>query len=235
MLCRGTMRGQLMGESPPTDPHLDTQLSELQIDNAPLVVCDIDEVVLHFIKPFRIFLQKNGYILHSNDYSLKNNIKEEASHRPANAEVTRSMVTDFFQAEIDRQPIVEGARETLDRLSRHAQVIFLTNIPHDLGHRRREALEDHGLPHPLITHSGPKGPTVARLADRTSAEIFFLDDSPPNLLSVSTAAHNVHLIQFVADDIFFQLAPELSGIHLKTRDWEEVGAYIGRHVSPSDR
>ncbi len=229
------MQGPLMGDRAPTDPHLHAQLSELQIENAPLIVCDIDEVVLHFLKPFRTFLQKNGYILHSNDYSLKNNIREKSSDRPASAGMTRSMVADFFQAEIDRQPIVEGARETLDSLSRHAQVIFLTNIPHDLGHRRRDALDSHGLPHPLITHSGPKGPTVARLAERTSADIFFLDDSPPNLLSVAETARNIHLIQFVADDVFFQLAPELSGIHLKTRTWEDVGTYIGRHVSPSDQ
>ncbi|MEP3277084.1 MAG: hypothetical protein ABJN26_06395 [Stappiaceae bacterium] len=222
-----------MPDTAQPDPYLDAQLAQLDIKQEHLVICDIDEVVLHFLKPFRIFLQENGYRLGSSDYSLNNNIMKQTGDQTAGSEETRAMITKFFDAEIGNQPLVEGAQTTLNNLSAQSQIIFLTNIPYGLRSRRIIALENHGLKYPLITHSGPKGPTVERLANQTSAQVFFLDDSPSNLTSINSPSRNIHLIQFVADDVFFHLAPDLAAVQLKTNVWADVGTYITRHLTAS--
>ncbi len=45
-------------------------------------------------------------------------------------------------------------------IEKSADVIMLTNLPHEAGDDRRANLAGHGLNFPVVTNSGPKGPAI---------------------------------------------------------------------------
>jgi len=195
-------------------------------DTRPLIICDVDEVVLHFVAPFESFLKRRGLQLVKRSFALSGNIVERESGAALSGEQTGALVQAFFESETDTQPRIDGASEALAELSDHADILFLTNFPAALRARRDRNLADHGMPYPLHTNSGPKGKAAAELARRYSCEIIFLDDSGPNLLSVHEHIPHANLIQFIGDRQFFELAPALDEIDFKTTSWNDAKRHI---------
>ena len=50
------------------------QIDELEITQGPLILCDVDEVALHFVAPFEAHLRRNGFELIARSYGLTGNI-----------------------------------------------------------------------------------------------------------------------------------------------------------------
>ena len=202
------------------------QVDSLNFTNKSLIICDVDEVVIQFLQPLREFLIKNGFRLETNNFSLNDNIFSNSTNRLVGKNKVQQLLLKFYESEAEILPIVENAQKSLLTLSDQANIVFLSNIPEQFEAQRQRNLHNHGLHFPLLINKGPKGPLVATLTAKTNQQIFFLDDNPINLKSVRENVEQIHLIQFVADEDFFNLSPKVNGVKLTTRDWKQVKQYI---------
>jgi hypothetical protein len=211
------------------DPHaidILTAVEGLPIGGRPLIVSDVDEVTVYFVRHLEDYLERAGFRLDAVSYGLTGNIRHAGTGVAATQDEVRTLLLDFFEAEIANQSVVEDAVEVLGRLATVADVVLLTNAPHRHRETRRVSLAARGLPFPVLTNDGPKGPAMTTLAARAAGPVFFLDDSPSNLISVREALPEAHVIHFVADPRFFGMARPIPGMNLRTNRWLEVEDYI---------
>lgn len=201
-------------------------IEALPLGGRPLVVSDVDEVAVYFVRHFEDYLVRAGFRLDAISYGLTGNIKHGGTSLAASQDDVRRLLLGFFADEIANQEVVEGCGEALGRLGDIADVVLLTNAPHQHRETRRVSLAARGLPYPVLTNDGPKGPAMRRLAARATGPVFFLDDSPTNLTSVREALPEAHVIHFVADERFFRLSRPVPGMNLRTNSWAEVEEYV---------
>ena len=200
-----------------------------QLDLAParpLIICDVDEVVVRFLDGFERFLESEGLWLDAASFSLSGNVRRTCDGRAVTQERLEMLFQDFFPRYTASLEPVEGASEALRRLSQKCQIIMLTNLAHAYFGLRRQNLDRHDFPYPLITNQGPKGPAVRQLASNITEPVFFIDDIPQYHASVREHAPHVHLIHFIADERFARHAPVVEAAALKTAKWAEVEDYI---------
>ena len=202
------------------------QLAGLPASDRPLIVCDVDEVALHFVRHLEDHLRSNGFELLPRSYGLTGNIVGIEDRRPADPDIVHRLIIEFFEVETRRQTPVDRVGDVLSAMTDHAEVVFLTNIPSARRQVRIDTLKDHGLDFPVITNSGDKGPAVQALAARAGRPVVFLDDSPRNVTSVQAHQPDAILIHFIADPRFFKLADPIDGVHLMTNDWAAVGSFL---------
>lgn len=205
------------------DPAFFEQAERLGHGGRPLVVCDVDEVALHFVRHLEPYLARKGFWLNPVSYGFSGNVLRAGTHHAATKEELRDLLHGFFAEESGRQEPVDGAAETLGQLAGLADVVFLTNMPHEYRPIREKRLAELGMPYPVVTSEGPKGAATRHLAERARGPIVFLDDAPSNVTSVRDAGlDDLWLIHFVADDRFRKLTPHIPGVRFKTGDWQEV-------------
>jgi hypothetical protein len=197
-------------------------LDRLEVGARPLLVVDVDEVVLRFVSHLEAFIGRQGYRLDARSFRLTGNVTRLGSCRAVAAPEVAALIAGFFAAHVHDQEPVAGATEALARLSARLDVVLLTNVPAEHASRRAARLAHLGITHPVIANDGPKGPAVARLAPRLGHPLYFVDDAPTNLASVRDHATEARLVHFVDDPRYFDLAPDVPGTWLKTRDWAEV-------------
>ncbi|GGE83009.1 hypothetical protein H1W37_03390 [Stappia taiwanensis] len=196
-----------------------------------LILCDVDEVVLNFIPHFEDYMGRSGLRFVSHEYRLAGNIADDDGQL-LGAEAIPALLAGFFDGWCDRQTPVPGAATALASLSRHADVMFLTNLPGAQNREPRVAtLRRLGMDFPLVTNSGPKGDAAATLAAGRTGPLVFIDDSPVNIRSVAATVENCILIQFIADQRFRDQAGELAEADLKTGDWSRAEAYIRQRIA----
>lgn len=214
------------------EPHLASrhvldQIERLPRSDRPLVICDVDEVILHMIQHLERYLDAQGLRFLQHTYRFNGNIApKESSTALADQDVRRHLL-QFFDEESHRQEMVAGADEGLAQISQTHEVVLLTNLPGDHNKPIRERLlAGMGISYPVLTNSGPKGGAVAALSAGRPAPVVFIDDSPTNHASVHASLPSARLVQFVADDRFRQsIAPE-PHIDLLTGDWQETVNFV---------
>lgn len=191
----------------------------------PLVMIDVDEVLGLFMQGFGAFLGREGYELRFDRFALFQNIYRpgEAEHLPV--EDGRKLFDAFFRGHCDAIEPAPGAVEALQRLSRRTEILILSNAPAEAERLRGEWLRRHGLPHPLVLNSGPKGPIAAALTRQTPQPSAFVDDLIPNLDSVADHCPGTATFQHVADLRLRPLAPR-SDRHPRIDDWAELALAI---------
>lgn len=145
------------------DPETARQIEELAADDRPLLVLDVDDVVLEFVRPFPHFLKTRGFQLTLASFRLTGNIAETASGRLIEQAEVTALLGDFFDAQVDWQGITDGAAEALATLGRRAEIVLLTAMPHRHRAVRRAHLDALGLNYPLLTTEMAKGPAIAKL------------------------------------------------------------------------
>lgn len=199
--------------------------------HAPLLICDVDEVVVRFIDTLDGWLAAQGLRLHADSWALEGNIRR-ADGTAIAGEAFLQLLERFFAERTHAMPLLEGAAEALHGLARKgAQVVLLSNIPHAHFQARRRNLLGHGLDFPLLTNSGPKGPAVRALASMVRAPVAFMDDHPDFLHSAhELLPGRVHLLHFVPDSPFTPHLPPLEAPHVVVRDWAEAGAVLERSL-----
>jgi hypothetical protein len=213
---------------PQIAPEVAAQIAALALEpSRPLVITDADEVLFYFVRGFAAYLVSRGFWLDLASFQLFGNIKYAGRDDLATVEEASELLATFFAERTERIEPVAGAAEVLARLSAEAQIIVLSNLPTGSRPARERALQKAGMPYPLVVNSGVKGPAVRCLADRAgAAEVFFLDDIPRNILSVSLAAPAVTAIHFVADPHLATLVGPAEGCHHRLDDWPAVEALI---------
>lgn len=212
------------------------RIESLKLSHRPLVICDVDEVVLQFVAAFERHLVGRGFWLDARSFALFGNIRRRADGAEVDDAEVGELLRAFFAAETGRMDLVPGALDALGALSEIAQIVLLTNIPAAYLKARLDNLKAHGVPFPVIANEGPKGPAVARLCESVAAPVFFLDDSPSNIRSVVREAPHAHVIHFMSDARYLRLAEPMPGVRLKTGHWSEaqsfIEATIGREFEP---
>lgn len=199
-----------------------------------MIVCDVDEVVLHFVRPLEAHFGRHGYGFKEEIFKLTGNIRALDGGLDAPDETVFAMIHSYFEVEAHTQSPVDGAVSALNRLSQHADILFLTNMPAEYRDARIACLAGHDLNFPVVTNTGAKGPALAHIEEKTRAPIWFLDDSPVNLHSVAETVPEVNLVHFVADPIFLDLADHVPSAHLRTHCWDETHALITSFLTEND-
>ncbi len=194
--------------------------------NYPLIVCDADEVLARFMAGFESFLESRQLYFNWESYRLRGNIRRSADRTPVEPTAIPVLLNDFFVRHTDTLEPVEGAAEALAALSRRAQIVVLSNLPIDLGDRRRHWLTRHGMDYPLIANTGPKGPAVRALTERAGNPAFFIDDSPQHHEAVARDAGHVRRLHFVADPRLSKLLDDAPHSHHRADRWRDARAFI---------
>ncbi len=203
------------------------QLADLSVSNhRPLVICDVDEVVVHFTRAFEDYLAKREMWLDTSSFALNGNIRRKDGGSSIGADEIARMIDDFFDLHTAGLVAIDGAIAALHELSAHASVVMLTNLPHQARDKRIENLHRHGLEFPVVTNSGPKGPAIRHLADQTREAVVFIDDSPGFIASARQHAPEVHLIHFLHDERFAKHLEHFEFVSLRTASWDEALPHI---------
>ncbi|MET0576405.1 MAG: hypothetical protein ABWZ83_11170 [Mesorhizobium sp.] len=209
------------------DPETARQIAELAADDRPLLVLDVDDVVLEFIRPFPRFLEERGFSLTFNSFRLTGNIAEHSSGRLIEQPEVTALLDEFFGSQADWQSITDGACEALAMFGDRVEIVLLTAMPHKHRATRRAHLDALGLSYPLLTTEMAKGPSLARLRGKTHRPIAFVDDQPRNLISAGEAIDDVHLFHLMADNSLREFLPPVPDRIVVVQDWHEAAPRIG--------
>lgn len=196
----------------------------------PLVVCDVDEVVLEFLDPFDRYLNSVGHMLHPDSFRLHGNVRSITEDIAADREEVDRMEEAFFASQDKWQTPAKGVDAALRSLSDDADIVFLTAMPprhHDI---RRTLLDLHGLAFPMIATEEPKGPVVASLIGARDIRSVFVDDIVRNHGSVRAHAPDCLLIHLMANQIFRAMAPTPEEDIVIADDWGHAESLIREHL-----
>jgi hypothetical protein len=101
------------------------EFDHVPLRDRPLVVCDIDEVVLEFISPFTQFLRANDHDLLPRSFRLHGNIVSLTDGiAPDNAAVS-AFLEEFFRTQNQWQVPALRVLEALTELSETADIVHL--------------------------------------------------------------------------------------------------------------
>jgi hypothetical protein len=208
------------------DPETARQIAELAADDRPLLILDVDDVVLEFIRPFPHFLKSRGFGLTLASFRLTGNIAETASGRLIEQPEVTALLGDFFDTQADWQSVTDGAEQALASLGDRAEIVLLTAMPHRHRAVRRAHLDTLGLPYPLLTTEMAKGPAVAKLRGSKGRPVAFVDDQPSNLVSARNSVADAHLFHLMADNSLRAFMPPVPDDIISVEDWRDAAPKI---------
>jgi len=212
----------LTNPSPSAAPSLDAL--GLSADR-PLVLIDVDEVLGLFMQGFGDYVATQGLEIRVDKFALFQNVYRPGSTQHIDANEGKVLFDAFFAGHCDQMEPAPGAVAALSRLSNHAELLILSNAPAPAERLRTKWLRKHGLMHPLVLNTGPKGPIAAALVAQTRHRSAFVDDLLGNLDSVAEHSPTTARFQHVADTRLRSFAPS-SDRHQRIDDWQELGAAI---------
>lgn len=204
-------------------------LSHVAITDRPLVVCDVDDVILHFAAPFQDFLRAEGHELLPRSFRLTGNIITTATGAELEDADVKRLIGAFFEAQETWQLPYEQVADTLATLSADADIVFLTAMPPRYSEPRRRLLDKLGLTFPLLASELPKGPIMRHLHADRKLPAAFIDDMAHNLHSVREHMPECLLIHMMPDSPLHLLAPKPHDDIVRARDWQHAGALIRAH------
>ena len=199
----------------------------------PLLITDCDEVLLHMVRHFGIWLDEAHdieFTLGEGDWSER--MKRRDGGGPLSTEEMWEKLGGFFPAEMARQTLVPNAREALAALSEAADVVVLTNL-HDVCRTPRiEQLAAFGIRHRVECNQGGKGGPVARLVAEYGAPVtVFVDDLPVHHESVARHAPGVYRLHMVSEPDLARHVPATPHAHARIDDWQEARAWIAERFA----
>ena len=201
-------------------------LASLGLSSArPLVLVDVDEVLGLFMQGFGDFLAREGLEMRVEKFALFQNIYRPGATEHLEIVEGRRLFDAFFSGHCDLMEPAPGAIAALNLLGQHAEILILSNAPADAERLRTRWLAKHGMAHPLILNSGPKGPIAAGLTGQTAQPTAFVDDLLSNLDSVADHSPATATFQHVADLRLRPFAPR-SDQHPRIDDWADLGEAI---------
>lgn len=189
------------------------------------MLVDVDEVLGLFMQGFGDFLTGRGLEMRIDRFALFQNIYRPGAAEHLDIAEGKKLFDVFFAGHCDEIEPAPGAIAALNRLAGSAEILILSNAPADAERLRTQWLRKHGMPHPLILNSGPKGPIARALVAQTGQRTAFVDDLIPNLDSVADHSPPTATFQHVADLRLRPLAPR-SDRHPRIDDWTELGEAI---------
>lgn len=204
------------------DPETARQIAELARDDRPLLVLDVDDVILEFVRPFPRFLGSRGFSVRFDTFRIHGNVADAATGEIADETTVSSLIDDFFRDQGEWQTVAEGAAEALESFGDTVEIVLLTAMPHRHRATRRTLLDRLGIDYPLLTTERAKGPAISQLRGATPRPVAFVDDMHRNLVSARGAVPDAHLFHLMADNSLRALLPPVpEGIHV-VEDWHDA-------------
>ncbi|MFS8148040.1 hypothetical protein [Rhizobium sp. BR 249] len=204
-------------------------ISHIRLGERPLIVCDVDDVVLQFIGPFQLFLQSQGLEFLPRSFRLHGNIVSKADGVEVEEQQVSRLIDAFFEAQEQWQTPLDRVVETLGQLSEVADILFLTAMQPRFQDQRRRLLDRTGLLFPLLASEQPKGPIVHALHASRSLPVVFIDDMARNLHSVRDHVADCLLIHLMPDSPVHRFAPAAAEDITRATDWADVAELIEAH------
>src|SRR4051794_3073798 len=173
------------------------QIGALRLDaDRPVVICDVDDVVMRSLPAFENYIAALGLEIDSGRFAVSGNIRKRDTGEVLARDEIRVLRRKFLRDCILELEPVPSAAEWLQRISAHADVVMLSNMPLEFADQRRKSLMCHGMAYPLIVNFGAKGPPAVSIAGMRRA--VFIDNREVHMASVYEALPHVHLVQFLA-------------------------------------
>lgn len=193
----------------------------------PLLITDCDEVLLHMVKHFGVWLGE----AHDIDFSANGGDFSTSMTRRDGSAPTREemwgLLDGFFPHEMHRQTLVPHAAEALGRLGEVADIVVLTNLQDQCRQPRIDQLAAHGIRHRVECNQGGKGAPVARLVEEFGAPVtVFVDDLAVHHESVARHAPQVHRLHMVSEPTLATHVTPAPAAHARIDDWREAETWI---------
>jgi hypothetical protein len=194
----------------------------------PLLITDCDEVLLHMVRHFGVWLDEAHQIdFTPNGGDFATSMRRRADQALVERTQMWALLDGFFPDQMDRQTLVPHAREALAALAEHADIVVLTNLGDHCREHRIAQLATHGIAHRVECNQGPKGPPVAKLVAELGASVaVFVDDLAVHHESVAKHAPQVHRLHMIAEPSLAPDVPPAPFAHARIDDWREAGAWI---------
>ena len=194
----------------------------------PLLITDCDEVLLHMVKHFGVWVGEAHDIDFTPDGADVANSMRRRNGGPApTRDEMWAMLGGFFPGEMHRQTLVPHAAEALARLAEQADIVVLTNITDACKTARTEQLARFGIAHRVECNQGGKGEPVARLrAEYGDPVTVFVDDLAVHHESVARHAPDVHRLHMVSEPTLAPNVPPAPDAHARIDDWRDAADWI---------
>ena len=203
----------------------------LKIDNnLPLLICDADEVIFEFMENFDNYLQLNDMYFSYESFKLNGNIFNKKNNIAINNIYIPSIISKFFEEYALKMPLIKGAKSALKKLSKVMNIIILSNIPKTYAANRIQCLNSNDMHYQLISNDGPKNIKCLELEKLTNKKVFFVDDLPNQISSVSSNCKNITTIHFLQNKKLLKIVPEVKNCDYKVNNWEEILKIIYNNI-----
>ncbi|URW75795.1 HAD family hydrolase [Sphingomonas donggukensis] len=194
----------------------------------PLLICDCDEVLLHMVRHFGVWLDE----AHAIDFDANGgDFATAMTRRSDGSRVERedmwALLDGFFPHEMARQTLVPHAREALADIAKAADIVILTNLGDHCRDARIAQLAEHGIAHRVECNQGGKGAPVARLvAEHGNPVTVFVDDLAVHHESVARHAPEVHRLHMISEPGLAPNVPKAPAAHARIDDWRDAAMWI---------
>lgn len=208
-----------------------TDLSHIRLTGRPLIISDVDDVILEFIEPYERFLQSRGLKFVPRSFRLTGNIVRLEDETPVSEEDVRQSLHDFFEEQHIWQKPFEHVLTALPLLAEEADIVFLTAMPPRFTAARRLHLDALGLNFPMVAAETAKGPIASMIRAEQTAPVVFVDDMSHNLASVSEHIPDCLLLSLAPPSAVHAMGPKPPEAARIVRDWAEASPIIRTHFS----
>jgi len=212
------------------DAPLEFDTSHIRLQDRPLIVCDVDDVVLHFFAPFLTFLDGEGHEFLPRSFRLTGNIVSKLNGTAMEEKDVHRLIEAFFEAQEQWQTPFDHVVDTLGDFSKDADIVFLTAMPPQFWAQRRRLLDRLGLAYPLLASLQPKGPIVRSLHAKRTLPVVFVDDMAHNLHSVGEHVPDCLLINLKPDSIVHRMAPAAPAGIYEANEWSQAAPLLRAHI-----
>ncbi len=213
------------------DALFEFDVSHIRLQERPLIVCDVDDVVLHFFAPFLAFIDGEGYEFLPRSFRLTGNIVSKGDGSALEEKDVHRLIEAFFEAQEQWQTPFDRVVNALEDLSKDADIVFLTAMPPQFWAQRRRLLDRLELAYPLLASLQPKGPIVRSLHRQRAMPVAFIDDMAHNLHSVSEHVPECLLINLKPDSIVHRMAPAVAAGIPEANEWSQAAPLIQAHIA----
>lgn len=194
----------------------------------PLLICDCDEVLLHMVRHFGVWLGETHdieFTPNGGDFSASMK-RRDGTPAPSRDEMW-GMRHQRLAIHLGGEKLLEHAREALAALADIADIVILTNLGEICRQPRIEQLAKFGIEHRVECNQGGKGGPVARLvAEHGNPVTVFVDDLGVHHESVAKHAPQVHRLHMVSEPALAPSVPMAPAAHARIDDWREAEAWI---------
>ena len=198
--------------------------------NLPLLISDADEVIFEFMESFEKYLLSNSMYFSYKSFKLNGNIYNQETKKPIDSANIPIIISNFFQEYAIKMPLIKGAKNILEKLSKFMNVIILSNIPKNYAADRMQCLKDNNMNYAFISNEGPKNIKCLELQKLTNKKVFFIDDLPNQISSVSNYCKNIITIHFLQNKKLLKIIPEVKDSDYNVNNWRSILKIINNNI-----